>query len=201
MWAVVMRLARTVLVGSSCIAVTVICLVWMLSTTGQLVVQWSANSCLHELVVGHSTVVAIRYEEFQLTTPLHLHQGGYESRKQFEGFQKLPWYHGDNSWWERVGYTVRARWRFIGIETARGTYWPPFALQHPIVPFQLLQIPLWLCLLVAASPTVYQVIRWRKLLLGGFRPLQPRTTPDRETPEDAGCQTGKPGLPSRPAEE
>lgn len=61
------------------------------------------------------------------------------------------WWHGDNSWWEGVGFTIKTRTRRLGFEWAHGTYWPPFCWQHRTVPITVVQIPFWA---VALAPSL-----------------------------------------------
>lgn len=180
-----MRLVRALIICGSCSATTLICLAWLQSLIGPVIVVWTANQRPYQVLIGRSTIVFISYDQNQPEKKLPAwRMGQYESKAEFEAFKQTPWYHGGNSWWERVGATVEARWRFAGIEAVRGTFWPAF--NQPITPMRMLQLPLWLCLLVAASPTVYQVIRWRKLLLGSLRSLV-----DSENIADQGETQGK----------
>ena len=112
----------------------------------------------------------VKFTRYKFETALNCLMNSPESQPEFDAFQRLPWWHGDNSWWERVGWDVRGRRRFAGVETASGEYVPPFAMQHPKMPFQLLQVPFWACLLLSASPAIYLVIRWRKVIWDAFAP-------------------------------
>ena len=61
---------------------------------------------------------------------------------------------------EPVGWTVERRYGFLGFEYATGEFWPPFAWQHPRMPFQRVKIPL---LAVFFAGCIYPAIRlWRR---------------------------------------
>ena len=68
---------------------------------------------------------------------------------------------------------------------------------QPAIPIQLLQLPLWLCLLLATLPALYQIVRWRKVLLGMVRTIQPSEVKDAEgeSPIVLGGETEKTRLP------
>ena len=72
-----------------------------------------------------------------------------ETELEFREFQKSDWYKGDNSFWERDGFTVHQRKRTCGFEFASGTYLLDyFSFADKVFPFTLIQIPCWAFLVV-----------------------------------------------------
>ncbi|GEM_PF-2148900 len=146
--------------SGSALAMLLITFLWVSSFKTEPVVVWSANGRRYRVQPGQGTVVILRLDEYQFNTPLILGFLDPENPKQYGRFKELGWWHGRNSWWERVGYTVKKRTRFAGFESASGRYWPPFIWQHPRMPFTLVQLPYWAFLLLAASPATIGLIRW-----------------------------------------
>lgn len=124
----------------------------------------------YDIWIDRGDVIVRRLHNYRFGTSLNWGFYKVAPEKQLEALKKLPaWWHGDNSKWEGIGYTVRERFRLCGFELASGRYWPPFFWQHPKVPFTILQIPLWsIAALCAAFPlchigaVVYARIRRKK---------------------------------------
>jgi hypothetical protein len=149
-----------VFVSGSALAAFLVVILWVSSYKTEPVIFWSANGRRYDVHSGHGTVVILRLEQYQFNTPLNWGFVDPETPKQFNGSKRSVANHVDYSWWERVGYTVKKRTRFAGIECASGRYWPPFIWQHPRMPFTLAQLPYWAFLLSAASPAAVGLIRW-----------------------------------------
>jgi hypothetical protein len=134
---------------------------------------WQSGSVRYDIVTGHGTVMFQRLYQFQARMPARkIAAYPVETESELSSFQQLPWWQGDNSWWQRVGYTVNVRRRFVGCEWASGTFWPPFGWQHPKVRFDLFQIPLWM-------PVVLFLITPLWWFRGRMRSKSSRTASDR----------------------
>lgn len=104
---------------------------------------WSVSTTRYDINIERGSLLVRQLHDYEFNTPFRWSSYQPETPKQFADFMELPsWWHGDNSWWERVGYTVESRKRFAGFEYAYGEYWPPFVWRHPKVPFTVHQIPL-----------------------------------------------------------
>lgn len=148
-------------VSGSVFATLIVAILWASSYHVNLCAFWSVNGKRYDVSTGQGALVVVRLDKYRFQTPLRF---GYTdvippTQKQIESFHRTPWWHGDNSRWERIGYTVITRTRFAGFESAAGTYWPPFVWQHPIVPFTLHQIPYWAFLVLTATPASICFIR------------------------------------------
>ena len=127
-------------------------------------VFWSANERRYDVFCENGSVAVRQLQRYEFDTPFRWGIYSLETQRQFEGFKKSGWWHGDNSWWERTGYSVQRRHRLCGFEMASGTYWPPFVWQHPTVPFSLVQIPsLALVLLFSLLPAARILLKLRSL--------------------------------------
>ena len=125
---------------------------------------WSANERRYDVFCVNGSVVIRQLQSYQFDTPFRFGIYSLETKRQFEGFKKEGWWHGDNSWWERTGYTVQRRHRLCGFEMASGSYWPPFVWQHPTVRFRLVQFPsLALVFLFSLLPAVSIVGKLRSI--------------------------------------
>ena len=130
----------TVMSGICAVAVI---LVYTITSYRGFTCFWSAPAKRYDIYIEHGSVLVRQLHHYEFNTP---YQWGFyqpESPKQFAAFKELTaWWHGDNSWWQRVGYTVTSRQRVAGFEYAVGEYWPPFVWQHRKVPFTVHQFPL-----------------------------------------------------------
>ena len=113
---------------------------------------WSAGEHRYDVVCEHGSVIVSQLHEYEFETPLRFGIYTPETKRGLEGFKTTGWWHGENSWWERTGYSVKHRYRFCGFEWAAGIFWPPFVWQHPKVPFSLVQVP------VVALVAVFSVL-------------------------------------------
>ena len=82
-----------------------------------------------------------------------------ETEQEFREFQKSNWYHGDNSFWEREGFTVQQRKRICGFEFASGKYvWDLWSFEDiPNIPFTIIQIPYWALLVMFSGVPFWAV--------------------------------------------
>lgn len=125
---------------------------------------WSVNERRYDVFCENGSMAIRQLQHYEFDTPFRIGLYSLETKRQFDGFKKEGWWHGDNSWWERTGYTVTRRHRQCGFEVASGTYWPPFVWQHPTVPFNLVQIPsLALVLLFSLLPAASILRKLRSL--------------------------------------
>lgn len=119
----------------------------------------SVRKCRYDVLCENGSVVIRQLQRYEFVTPLRFGLYLPETKRQFEGFKKEGWWHGDNSWWERTGYTVQSRYRAWGFEVASGTYWPPFVWQHPTVPFNLVQFPIWVLVFLFSLLPAARILR------------------------------------------
>jgi hypothetical protein len=143
MWqAMKRRLINIATVISGICAVAVILLYATTSSRG-FTCFWSVPATRYDINIERGSVLVRQLHDYEFNTPYRWGFYEPESPKQFAAFKELTaWWHGDNSWWQRVGYTVTSRKRVAGFEYAVGEYWPPFVWQHPKVPFTVHQFPL-----------------------------------------------------------
>ena len=119
-------------------------LLYALPSSRAVTCSWSVSSTRYDVIVERGSLLVRQLHDYRFNTPFRWGFYEPETPKQFVGFTELTaWWHGDNSWWERVGYTVNDRQRHFGFEYASGKYWPPFFWQHPKIPFDVYQVPLW----------------------------------------------------------
>lgn len=154
----------TAITGFAAVAVL---LLWAVTSRHGVTCFWSHSGKLTSIQVERGSILFLELHNYKFNTPFRWNFYHPETKERLASFKKLTaWWHGDNSWWERVGYTVHARRRCCGFEYASGQYWPPFAWQHPKVPFTVLQIPLWAFVAVFLLPISFRLCltkKWREL--------------------------------------
>jgi hypothetical protein len=105
---------------------------------------WSVPGTRYDVMIQRGVVHVNQLHEYRFDTPFRWTVEKLEKWHSPPPVHKSsPWWHGDNSWWEGIGYTVRDRHRMCGFEYATGRYWPPFSWQHPKMPFTVYQVPMW----------------------------------------------------------
>ncbi len=118
-----------------------------------------------DLSLNRGVILFDCLSDYEYSTPFLVGLNESESEQDLEYFKALSWWHGDNSWWERVGFTVKQRIRFGDFEYATGVYWPPFCWQHAKMPFTVVQLPLWACVLASSFlPAIWMVNRWLRAI-------------------------------------
>ncbi|MEI8197491.1 MAG: hypothetical protein WCI73_16470 [Phycisphaerae bacterium] len=116
---------------------------------------WSQKPIRHEVSIGHGALIVVVMNHWELDEPFAWSYERSDYAKNRAIMQQFPaWWHGDNSWWESIGWRVTSRQRFLGFEVAHGTYIPEFRLQIPTSPFQLYQVPLWTLILPPLIPPI-----------------------------------------------
>lgn len=168
------RFINTVTVLSGICAAAVILLYAMTSSLA-VACFWSVPGKRYDINVERGLLLVRQLHDYRLDTPFRW--GFYEPKtpKQFAAFTDLSaWWHGDNSRWERVGYTVNTRRRLMGFEYASGQFWPPFVWQHPKVPFTVYQTPLWALIVLFMLLPLYHGIG--KVAIFIRRPSVPANT-------------------------
>jgi hypothetical protein len=139
----------------SLLAIVVVVSMWAGSLQLETNLIWGSSGQRYELFLGRGSVVVCRLEKYRHPLPFTVRVFEAETPEAIEAFKRnTSWWHGNNSSWERVGWTVTQRRRFAGFEKAEGTYWPPFIWQHPKMPFELIQIPFWFITAAAAAPGI-----------------------------------------------
>jgi hypothetical protein len=155
------RLVITIATAVSSLAALLVFFVIGFSENRAIAVFWSADHKRHEILIDRGSMLLHTLHKYQFKTNLNWSIYKPETPKELVAFTELTaWWHGDNSWWERVGTTVKKRYRLIGFEYAEGTYWPPFVWRHPTVPFNIVQLPCWGLAVIFMILPVVRVFRW-----------------------------------------
>jgi len=151
----------------------VLAVVWAVTRSLDVGIQCNYRNTYYGLSVVRGSALVVIMRDWQFADGLDFFVEPTATVEQLEAFKKnKSWYHGSNSWWEGVGWTVEDRWRFAGFEVATGVYWPPFVMQHPKVPFSVYQTPLWALLIPLLLLFAYRL--WKKDRRATGRAASPR---------------------------
>ena len=104
---------------------------------------WSTSNSRFDINVERGNLRIRQLHDYKFNTAFRWGFYSTETPKQIIWFKETGWWHGENSWWERIGYTVTSRYRAYSFEYASGQYWPPFVWRHPKVPFTVYNLPVW----------------------------------------------------------
>ncbi len=144
-------------IGGVFVAMTIF--VYCLSFSRAVTCFWSVPGKRYDIKVERGCLLMHQLHDYRFNTPFRWGYYEPETPREFASFKTLSWWHGDNSWWERIGHTVNARQRCAGFEIASGEYWPPFIWQHRKVPFSAYQVPLWVFMALCGPLPLYRISR------------------------------------------